>query len=129
MGTAAVIETEPTPEAVLLQEKESRELCVAALQARQAMPEEDQRKMEDLAAKLRPYLLCNLCKNLLLEPWLIKDCGHLYCFRCLHSIVYEHQVRGPGAHLSSAKLEIEQCANALRICRRKVVQLVDPDAV
>lgn len=90
MDTAAASER---MEAIRLQEKESRQQCERQLAARQAMSESDKTKIEELGAKLRPFLTCNLCKNLLLEPWLVKDCGHMFCFRCLHSIVYEKQVR------------------------------------
>lgn len=79
-------------EALHLQEKESREQCERALRARESMSDHDKLEMEELANKLRPYCTCNLCKGILLEPWLMKDCGHLYCFRCLHSIVYERKV-------------------------------------
>jgi Zinc finger, C3HC4 type (RING finger) len=80
-------------EAIRLQEKESRQQCERQLAARQAMSDSDNKRLEELGEQLRPYCTCNLCKSILLEPWLIKDCGHLYCFRCLHSIVYEKQVR------------------------------------
>lgn len=80
-------------EAIQLQEKESRQQCERQLAARQAMSDTDKRKVEELGAELQPFCTCNLCKNILVEPWLIKDCGHLFCFRCLHSIVYEKQVR------------------------------------
>lgn len=79
-------------EALHLQEKESKEQCERALRARASMSEHDKLEMTELATKLWPYCTCNLCKGILLEPWLMKDCGHLYCFRCLHSIVYERRV-------------------------------------
>lgn len=79
-------------EALVLQEKESREQCERALRTREGMSDHDKLEMDELAEKLRPYCTCNFCKGILIEPWLIKDCGHLYCFRCLHSIVYERKV-------------------------------------
>jgi hypothetical protein len=72
--------------------KESSEQCQAVLDARQAMTASDSERVENLAEILLPSFLCNACKGLLLEPWLVKDCGHLFCFRCLHSMVYEQQV-------------------------------------
>ena len=86
IDTAAASEKQ---EAIKLQEKESRQACERQLAARQAMSETDKRKVAELGAQLQPYCICNLCKNILVEPWLVKDCGHLFCFRCLHSIVYE----------------------------------------
>jgi hypothetical protein len=80
-------------EAQALQLKESTEHCQAALDARNEMGTADRRQIDELADSLRPSFLCNWCKGLLLEPWLVKDCGHLYCFRCLHSMVYENKVR------------------------------------
>ena len=96
MVGAAQHDDEPavmSAEAKALQLKESTEQCQAVLQARRQMQAEDAQQVEGLANMLRPSFLCNACKNLLLEPWTVKDCGHLYCFRCLHSLVYEQQVR------------------------------------
>lgn len=96
MGGAAPHEDEAavmSAEAKALQLKESTEQCQAVLQARRAMQPEEAQQVESLADTLRPSFLCNSCKGLLLEPWTVKDCGHLYCFRCLHSMVYEQQVR------------------------------------
>ena len=80
-------------EAQAQQERESREQCEAALEARKAMPAAERERIEALADSLKQHFLCNHCKGLLLEPWLVKDCGHLYCFRCLHSMVYDMKAR------------------------------------
>lgn len=73
--------------------KESTQQCRTVLDARRAMTASDSKRLEELAESLLPSFLCNACKGLLLEPWLVKDCGHLFCFRCLHSMVYEQQVQ------------------------------------
>ena len=87
--TDATITAEDQAQAV----KESQAQCQAVKRARDEMTASDRAQLDAVADSLRPHFLCNHCKNLLLEPWLVKDCGHSYCFRCLHSMVYDTKVR------------------------------------
>jgi hypothetical protein len=77
--------------------KESTAQYQAALHAREAMTAADRTQLDSLAASLRPHFLCNQCGGLLVEPWLVKDCGHHYCFHCLHAMVYEKKVSSQAA--------------------------------
>lgn len=73
--------------------KESTQQCQAVLDARDAMLPDDRKQVDAMAERLRSGFSCNSCAGVLLEPWLVKDCGHLFCFRCLHGLVYDHKVR------------------------------------
>lgn len=67
--------------------KATRELTV-----RQNMAPEDREKIEAVRKSLEPYLKCSHCHQIMLEPWIVKDCGHLFCYNCLDFLV-ERKVR------------------------------------
>ena len=71
-------------------ERESTEFRAKAQRmadARAAMADEDRLQCESAAALLRPNFCCSHCHDVFLEPWIVKDCGHLYCYECLYNLV------------------------------------------
>lgn len=60
--------------------------------AREEMAPADREKIESVRDALGPYLHCSHCQLVMLEPWLVKDCGHLFCYNCLDFLV-ERKVR------------------------------------